>query len=58
MEKIGDVYETKKKKQQRKEKEWKESAEEKERQKQKAPNVGIEPTTTRLRVVRSTDWAN
>ena len=22
------------------------------------PNVGIEPTTTRLRVVRSTDWAN
>ena len=58
MEKIGDVYETKKKKQQRKEKEWKESAEEKEGQKQKAPNVGIEPTTTRLRVVRSTDWAN
>ena len=23
-----------------------------------SPNVGIEPTTTRLRVVRSTDWAN
>ena len=23
----------------------------------KAPSVGIEPTTTRLRVVRSTDWA-
>ena len=24
----------------------------------KAPNVGIEPTTTRLRVVRSTNWAD
>ena len=27
-------------------------------QKYSPPNVGIEPTTTRLRVVRSTDWAN
>ena len=27
-------------------------------QKKGPPNVGIEPTTTRLRVVRSTDWAN
>ena len=25
---------------------------------QKTPNEGIEPSTTRLRVVRSTDWAN
>ena len=29
-----------------------------QRTKRIAPNVGIEPTTTRLRVVRSTDWAN